>query len=144
MVEMGNGAVSMVAKRMRERGLLVFRTKMRERCGNRELPRIELIVFVSGEPVFVHVDRYRLRSNVFQVKQVPCLPGDYVVFDASERGLSMFFGYVEQKRREALEKSKLLLDGLAEKSRPTEEDARELGDRVKEGEVEWLRRRGLI
>jgi hypothetical protein len=141
---MGNGAMPLVVKKMRERGLLVFRTKMRETCGGRRLPKIDLIVFVDGEPVFVHVDRYRLRSNVFQVKQVPCLPGDYVVFDASERGLSMFFGYVEQKRLEALERGRLLLEGLAEKSRLTEGDAWELEDRVKGGEAEWLRKRGLV
>jgi hypothetical protein len=141
---MGNEALSLVVKKMRERGLLVFRTKMREKCGGRRLPKIDLIVFVEGEPVFVHVDRYRLRSNVFQVKQVPCLPGDYVVFDASERGLSMFFGYVERKRMEALERGRLILEGLAEKSRLTEGDVWELEDRVKGGEVEWLRRRGLV
>jgi hypothetical protein len=141
---MGKGATPQVVKKMRERDLLVFRTKMREKCGGRVLPRIDLIVFVEGEPVFVHVDRYRLRSNVFQVKQVPCLPGDYVVFDASERGLSMFFSYVEQKRLEALERGRLVLEGLAEKSRLTEGDVLELGDRVKGGEAEWLKRRGLV
>lgn len=141
---MGNGATPLVVKKMRERGLLVFRTKMREKCGGRVLPRIDLIVFVEGEPVFVHVDRYRLRSNVFQVKHVPCLPGDYVVFDVSERGLSMFFSYIERKRLEALERGRLVLEGLAEKSRLTGKDAGELGDRVKGGEAEWLRGRGLI
>ena len=141
---MDSGTLSLIVKKMHERGLLVFRTKMREKCNGRVLPRIELIVFVNGEPVFVHVDKYRRRSNIFQVKQVPCLPGDYVIFDASEKGLAMFFSYVEQKRREVLEKSKLLLERLAEKSRLTEKDARELEDRVKEGEVEWLRERGLI
>jgi hypothetical protein len=141
---MGKGATPLVVKKMRERGLLVFRTKMREKCGGRVLPRIDLIVFVEGEPVFVHVDRYRLRSNVFQVKQVPCLPGDYVVFDASERGLSMFFSYVERKRQEALAKGRLVLEGLAEKSRLTERDVWELDDAVKRGEVEWLRGRGLV
>ena len=141
---MDSGTMSMIVKKMHERGLLVFRTKMRERCDGRVLPKIDLIVFVNGDPVFVHVDKYRLRSNIFQVKQVPCLPGDYVIFDASERGLSMFFSYVEQKRREVLERSRLLLERLAEKSRLTEEDARELEDIVKEGEVEWLKERGLI
>ncbi|MCI4408365.1 MAG: hypothetical protein JHC26_04690, partial [Thermofilum sp.] len=59
-MEMDSGTMSMIVKKMRERGLLVFRTKMRERCGNTELPRIELIVFVNGEPIFIHVDKYRL------------------------------------------------------------------------------------
>ena len=143
-MDMDSRTMSMIVKKMHEHGLLVFRTKMRERCGNRELPRIELIVFINGEPVFVHVDKYRLRSNIFQVKQVPCLPGDYVVFDANEKGLSMFFSYVEQKRKEVLGKSRLLLERLAEKSGLTEKGVWELEDRVKEGEVEWLRRRGLV
>jgi hypothetical protein len=137
--------VSEVAKKMRSHGLLVFRTKLDiERFNNKRLPAIHLIVFIGDAPVFVRIARQKLKANKFQVKQVTELPGDYIILDPSTFGLERFFEYVEHKRREKLARDRLVLEGLALKSKLTPIDAREIVEKIKEGEVDFLRERGLI
>ncbi|MEM3549324.1 MAG: hypothetical protein QXJ23_10020 [Thermofilum sp.] len=113
--------VSEVARKMRSHGLLVFRTKLaRERLNNKELPPIHLIVFIGDKPIFVRIARQNLKANKFQVRQVPELPGDYVILDPSVFGLERFFEYVELVRRERIV------------------------EKIKEDWVEELRKIGLI
>jgi len=137
--------VSEVAKKMRSRGLLVFRTRLAiERLDNKRLPPIHLIVFIGDKPVFVRLARQKLRANKFQVKQVPVLPGDYIILDPSTFGLERFFEYVELVHRERLAIGRVILESLASKSRLTPRDAKEIAEKIKEGELEFLRRRGLV
>jgi hypothetical protein len=137
--------VSEVARKMRSHGLLVFRTKLaRERLNNKELPPIHLIVFIGEKPVFVRIARQNLKANKFQVRQVPELPGDYVILDPSVFGLERFFEYVELVRRERLAINRVILESLASKSKLTPRDAMEIAEKIKEDGVEELRKMGLI
>jgi hypothetical protein len=137
--------VSEVAKKMRSHGFLVFRTKLDiERFNNKRLPAIHLIVFIGDTPVFVRIARQKLKANKFQVKQVSELPGDYIILDPSTFGLERFFEYVEHKRREKLARDRLVLESLALKSKLTPIDVREIVEKIKEGEVDFLRERGLV
>jgi hypothetical protein len=137
--------VSEVAKKMRSHGYLVFRTKLAiERFNNKRLPAIHLIVFIGDTPVFVRIARQKLKANKFQVKQVSELPGDYIILDPSTFGLERFFEYVEHKRKEKLARDRLVLESLALKSKLTPIDVREIVEKIKEGEVDFLRERGLV
>jgi len=136
---------SEVAKKIRSHGLLVFRTKLsRERLNNKELPPIHLIVFMWDTPVFIRIARQKLKANKFQVKQVPELPGDYVILDPSDYGLERFFEYAEHVRRERLARDRVILESLALKSELTSRDAGEIAEIIKKGEVDFLRRKGLV
>jgi hypothetical protein len=137
--------VSEVAKKIRSHGLLVFRTKLAiERLNNKKLPPVHLIVFIGDKPVFVRLARQKLKANKFQIKQVPVLPGDYIILDPSTFGLERFFEYVEHMRRERLAIDRVILESLALKSKLTPEDAREIAEKIKESEAEFLRGRGLV
>ena len=137
--------MSEVAKKMRSHGLLVFRTKLaRERLNNKELPSIHLIVFVRDKPVFVRIAKQKLMANKFQVKQVPELPGDYIILDPSTFGLERFFEYVEQVHRERRAVDRVILESLVSKSKLTPRDAMEIAEKIKEDGVEELKKMGLI
>ena len=142
---MKNNIESAVAKKMRSHGLLVFRTRLaRERLNNRELPPIHLIVFIGDKPVFVRIAKQKLMANKFQVKQVPELPGDYIILDPSTFGLERFYEYVELVHRERLAINRVILESLASKSKLTPRDAMEIVEKIKEDGVEELRKMGLI
>ncbi|MCI4409390.1 MAG: hypothetical protein JHC26_09875 [Thermofilum sp.] len=137
--------MSEIARKMRSQGLLVFRTKLaRERFNNKELPPIHLIVFIWDKPVFVRIAKQKLMANKFQVKQVPELPGDYVILDPSVFGLERFFEYVGRVHRERRAVDRVILESLASKSKLTPRDAMEIAEKIKEDGVEELKKMGLI